>query len=163
MSAVRLEIEEALCWGCKACEVACKQENRAPDGVKLIAVHPDGPKPVDGRLTFVYRVARCRQCDEPACLPVCPAEAITRRPADGLVLLDPAACSGCRACVEACPYGAIAFDTQKEVALKCNLCYHRVDRGLVPACADNICLGHCIRLAGPGGVAPPPAGTRAGG
>jgi len=27
---------------------------------------------------------------------------------------------------------------------KCNMCYHRVDNGLIPACADNVCLAHCI-------------------
>jgi Fe-S-cluster-containing dehydrogenase component len=46
--------------------------------------------------------------------------------------------------MEACPYDAIAFDGDRDVALKCNLCFHRVDKGLVPACADNICPAHCI-------------------
>jgi Fe-S-cluster-containing dehydrogenase component len=32
------------------------------------------------------------------------------------------------------------------VARKCNLCHHRVDRGLMPACADNVCLAHCIHF-----------------
>ena len=34
---------EAFCWGCRTCEVACKQENKAADGVKLISVTEDGP------------------------------------------------------------------------------------------------------------------------
>lgn len=24
------------------------------------------------------------------------------------------------------------------------MCHHRVDLGLLPACADNVCLAHCI-------------------
>jgi Fe-S-cluster-containing dehydrogenase component len=38
----------------------------------------------------------------------------------------------------------IAFDDDRSVAQKCNLCHHRVDQGLIPACADNVCPAHCI-------------------
>ena len=38
----------------------------------------------------------------------------------------------------------MAFDPGRNTARKCNLCHHRVDKGLIPACADNVCLGHCI-------------------
>ena len=51
-------------------------------------------------------------------------------------------------CVDECPYEAIEFDP-KEVARKCNLCLHRVEKGLFPACADNICPGHCIYFGDP--------------
>ena len=60
--------------------------------------------------------------------------------------LDEHECTGCRACIEACPYGAIGFDEMKAVAQKCNLCHHRVGKGLLPACADNVCLAHCIQF-----------------
>ncbi|MCL4538668.1 MAG: hypothetical protein M1378_03575 [Bacteroidetes bacterium] len=54
--------------------------------------------------------------------------------------------------MEACPYNAIRFDENNQKALKCNLCYHRVDRGLIPACADNVCLAHCIYFGDPGSI-----------
>ena len=37
-----------------------------------------------------------------------------------------------------------AFDSAKGVARKCNMCHQRVENGLYPACADNVCLAHCI-------------------
>ncbi len=43
----------------------------------------------------------------------------------------------------------ISFDDTKKIATKCNLCHHRVDNGLYPACADNICLAHCIYFGDP--------------
>jgi Fe-S-cluster-containing dehydrogenase component len=143
MTKYALKIGENFCWGCKTCEVACKQENRAADGVKLIAVWEDGPKLVDGKLDFSFRITVCQHCDAPPCMDACPAEAITKRP-DGIVVLDDETCTGCGACLEACPYQAIAFDQEKGVAQKCNLCHHRVDRGLLPACADNVCPAHCV-------------------
>jgi Fe-S-cluster-containing dehydrogenase component len=100
---------------------------------------------VNGRWHFIYRVNVCRHCDDPPCVDACPEEVITRR-GDGIVVLDSDACTGCQACLDACPYGAIAFDEGNAVARKCNLCYQRVDQGLFPACADNICLAHCIHF-----------------
>lgn len=140
-----LEVEEEECWGCRACEVACKQEHRLPAGLRLIRVVEDGPRMTEGRPFFLYRLHLCRHCEQPSCLPTCPEGAISQR-ADGIVILDEKRCSGCRACLEACPYQAIVFDPEQGVARKCNLCHHRVDQGLLPACADGICLAHCIRL-----------------
>ena len=97
---------------------------------------------------MVFRVRVCRHCDDPPCEAACPVAAITRR-GDGIVVLDETECTGCRACLDACPYGAIAFDETNDVARKCNLCHHRIDRGLLPACADNVCLGHCIHFGNP--------------
>ncbi len=143
MNQYRLVIDQKACWGCKACEVACKQENQVPVGVKYISIQEDGPQSVDGKLDMVYQVTVCRHCEQPECIEVCPEEAIIKRD-DGIVILDQEKCSGCGVCLEACPYQAIAFDQTKTKAGKCNLCSHRVDKGLLPACADNICLARAI-------------------
>jgi len=145
MKKYALVIDHEACWGCKTCEVACKQENRAADGIKLIYVSEDGPKIVDGEPYFVFQVNVCRHCDDPDCIDACPEEAITKRK-DGIVVMDYEQCTGCELCIEACPYNAISFDADKDVAQKCNLCYERVDQGLIPACADNVCLAHCIHF-----------------
>ncbi len=143
MSKYEIKINHDLCWGCKTCEVACKQENRAPEGVKLIHVAEDGPRQVDDRLVFSFRVNLCRHCDDPPCADVCPDEAIRKRQ-DGIVVMDYERCTGCQACIAECPYDAIAYDHDRNIANKCNFCHHRIDQGLIPACADNVCLAHCI-------------------
>jgi hypothetical protein len=56
-------------------------------------------------------------------------------------------CGSC--CIQACPYHAIAFDQKIGKIQKCNLCHHRVTNGLYPACADNVCLAHCIYFGDP--------------
>lgn len=151
MNKVALIIEEFACWGCRACEVACKQEFNPPeatDGVKYLSVWADGPRVMNGKLDFLWRVNVCKHCAEPACAEACSVEAITKRE-DGIVILSSEKCSGCQICIDACPYRAIVYDEGRKKATKCNLCYHRVDKGLYPACADNVCLAHCIYFGDP--------------
>lgn len=145
MKRFALRIDEELCWGCQTCEAACKQENRTPDGVKLIEVMEEGPSLVHGKWHYVFRLRRCRHCEAPPCADACSEGAISRRD-DGVVVMDSERCTGCEACIDACPYEAIDFDSANGIARKCNLCHHRIDNLLLPACADNVCLAHCIRL-----------------
>jgi len=143
MKTYRLWIDDAACWGCQACEVACKQENDIPVGLKIIRVGEIEPRDLNEKDRYTFKVSFCQHCADAPCAAVCPVEAITRRE-DGVVILDSEKCTGCQACMDTCPYDAIAFNEASDIAMKCNLCFHRVDKGLVPACADNICPAHCI-------------------
>jgi len=79
---------------------------------------------------------------------VCPESAIEERE-DGVVILDQEKCSACGLCANECPYNAISLDPESGLAYKCNLCFQRIDKGLIPACADNVCLAHCISFEAP--------------
>jgi tetrathionate reductase subunit B len=147
-----LVIDHEKCWGCKTCEVACKQEFEVAEGVRLIFVKEDGPRIVKDKPYFQYRVNVCRHCDDPPCADVCAEDAIYER-GDGIVLLNDNLCTGCRLCLDACPFDAIDFDVDQGIARKCNLCHNRVDNGLIPACANNICLAHAIYFGDPKEIA----------
>ncbi len=107
MKHYKLIFEEYACWGCKACEVACKQEYNPPpygsydpkgtDAVKYVSVWGDGPKFVDGKLDFMWRVNVCKHCDQPPCTLSCPEGAISKDPKTGIVLHDKEKCNGCNA------------------------------------------------------------------
>lgn len=152
MKRYALVIDHESCWGCKTCDAACRQEFHTPAGVHLISVTEKSPGKKDDTMEFLYHVNVCRHCDEPPCIEACPEGVILKRQ-DGIVVLDEAYCTGCRLCIKACPYDAIGFDEDNGFAQKCNLCHHRVDHGLIPACADNVCLAHCITFGDPDEIA----------
>jgi Fe-S-cluster-containing dehydrogenase component len=82
----------------------------------------------------------CNHCDNAPCVEVCPVDA-TYLTEDGAVLVDPEVCIGCGYCVQACPYGARYIypengpnERMRGIVDKCTWCYHRIQRGLEPAC-----------------------------
>jgi Fe-S-cluster-containing dehydrogenase component len=77
----------------------------------------------------------CNQCAHSPCVQVCPVGATFESP-DGVVLVDKDYCLGCRYCVQACPYGCRFIDPRTNTVDKCNLCYHRITRGLTTACCE---------------------------
>jgi len=130
------------CSGCLACEVACKQEHDLPVGPGWIKVSTNASKNTGSKLQRMYKVTQCMHCSEPQCAEACPTNAIIKR-ADGVVLVDVNLCNGCSSCVDACPLGAMQFDSEQGIGQKCDMCVTRIDRGLKPFCV-NACPAHCI-------------------
>jgi len=77
----------------------------------------------------------CNHCEHPPCVQVCPTGA-SYKAKDGAVLIDQDYCIGCQYCVQACPYGARYFNVEKRTSDKCTWCYHRITKGLKPACVE---------------------------
>jgi Fe-S-cluster-containing dehydrogenase component len=100
----------------------------------------------------------CNHCDNPPCCRVCPTKA-TFKGEDGIVVMDPHRCIGCRYCMVACPYGARSFNygdprkapdelnsafpsnpdyptRTKGVVEKCNFCAERLAKGEMPVCVE---------------------------
>lgn len=77
----------------------------------------------------------CNQCENPPCVQVCPVGATYQAP-DGVVLVDRKWCIGCGYCIMGCPYGVRFFHPVHHTAEKCNFCYHRITKGMMPACVQ---------------------------
>lgn len=145
-------IDESRCIGCDACIVACKQENDLPAklddipgtiGFSYIRVETIGPEGEYPDLSAMsYRPIMCMHCNHPPCMPACPEEAIFKRN-DGIVLIEEQACTGCEACLEACPYDVVRMDHTRSIARKCTFCENLVDQGLDPACV-SACNGGAL-------------------
>ena len=141
---ISLIVDLDLCLFHRSCEVACQQENNLPLGVKWMRVLAVGPEEFDGKLKMVFPHIRCRHCGKPPCIEACPTEAIKKR-ADGIVLIDIDLCIGCKECIEACPFGVPQFDPEQGIVGMCNLCAHRLDQGLQPACVE-LCPTEAIKF-----------------
>jgi Fe-S-cluster-containing dehydrogenase component len=146
------------CIGCGRCAFACKEENDVPRDpfyfrtwVERYVIDKDGKVLVDSpeggingfpaqsedenflRSFFVPKL--CNHCGNPPCVQVCPVGA-TFQTKDGVVLVDKDYCLGCRYCIQACPYGARYLHPESKTADKCTFCYHRIKKGLLPACVE---------------------------
>lgn len=148
-------IDVNKCIGCGLCVKACKQENGVPLDQEVYRtwverylkfseedVRIDSPrggldfKQYDVRPEKQFFVPKlCNQCKNPPCVQVCPVGATYRTP-DGVVLVDRKRCIGCRYCIQSCPYGARFLHPVLKVADKCTWCYHRISKGLQPACVE---------------------------
>jgi len=126
----------------KSGEISVDSPNAGRDGFKPLEHPPEDIR----KSSFVPKL--CNQCENPPCVQVCPVGA-TFKTKDGVVLVDQERCIGCGYCIQACPYGARylvpdAKDTpsgQIHVADKCNWCYHRITKGLNPACVEACPVG----------------------
>lgn len=134
-------LDQTKCIGCHACSTACKSENEVPLGVNRTYV-----KSVDvgvfPQVRRSFQVTRCNQCTDAPCVAACPTEAMYKRD-DGIVDFDKQICIGCKACMAACPYDAIFINPEDHSAEKCNMCAHRLDVGLEPACV-SVCPTEAI-------------------
>lgn len=133
-------VDTRRCVGCNACVLACKGENALePESARCwITSDTRGFYP---DLRMEVRSERCNQCSDAPCVTNCPTGASHYGPG-GIVLVDAGLCTGCKACMAACPYEA-RFINPAGVADKCTFCVHRVDRGLDPACVTN-CPTHAL-------------------
>jgi len=141
-------IDQERCIGCEACSIACKIENNASDHWIKVETQGGADKDTPGGrypdLTMDFLPKLCNQCENPPCVESCPEDALQKRN-DGIVILDQELCSGCQACLTACPYNVIIFDENNNVAEKCHFCVHRVDQGLEPFCLI-CCEGQAIHF-----------------
>lgn len=140
-------IDIAHCSGCYNCQIACKDEYCGNDWTPYAKPQPDVgqfwmhiDEHIRGTIPKVkmhYLPHLCNHCKNAPCMAVCPAGAFERR-ADGLIILSPEKCTGCRKCLETCPYGAIFYNEELKIAQKCTGCAHLLDHdeGALPRCIE---------------------------
>jgi len=139
-------IDVARCNGCYCCQIACKDEHVDNDWSPIAAPQPDtghfwfkmteetqGSVP---KVKVAYTPTLCNHCDNAPCLEA--SDAVYRRD-DGLIVIDSIKAKGDKALVDSCPYGAIYWNAELELAQKCTGCAHLIDDGRPPRCVEACC------------------------
>jgi DMSO reductase iron-sulfur subunit len=120
------------CVGCHSCEVACAEQNGLPADTawRRVGEFEGGSFPDTKRF---HLSMSCNHCLEPACLEGCPTEAYVKLD-NGVVAHNADDCIGCQYCTWNCPYSVPAFQPDRRIVTKCDMCLPRLEEGLKPAC-----------------------------
>lgn len=131
----RFHFDATRCIGCRACEVACNEQNNNPADIKWrrVGEMEGGAFPAVMQL---FNSMSCNHCIDPACLKGCPTESYIKIEATGIVVHDDEACIGCQYCTWNCPYGVPVYHEERHIVTKCHMCHKRLDEGQSPACVQ---------------------------
>lgn len=143
MAKFAMLIDPSRCTGCNACRIACQMQWQLP------------PEMYYNRLEFIERgkypnarqeiiPVQCMHCDNAPCKDVCPTGATYKR-TDGLVLINPKKCIGCKYCMVACPYSVRQINEQG-IPEKCKFCAEFIIEGEQPPCTST-CMNE-VRVFG---------------
>ncbi len=130
-------IDPNRCIGCQACVQACTEcdTHRGESMIHLEFIER-------ARSTQTVPVV-CMHCEQPTCAEVCPADAI-KRTSDGVVQsARKPRCIACGNCVVACPFGVPEVYEDRQIMMKCDMCYDRSSTGKKPMCA-TVCPSQAL-------------------
>lgn len=149
-----LLIDVAKCFNCNDCALAVHDEyygNSFPGyaeemprlGHRWIDViqHERGAYPM---VDVAYLPVTCNHCDNAPCAKAATNGAVVKR-ADGIVIIDPEKAKGQRAIVEACPYGAVWWNEEKQLPQAWPFDAHLLDKGWTKTRGTQACPTEAMR------------------
>ncbi len=132
--------DQTRCTGCYTCVVACKDWHDIPAGPvswRRVITREKGGYP---EIFVSFLSTSCYHCENPVCVDACPAEAISKRESDGVVVVNRDECLGkdsCGMCLEVCPYDIPQFGPEEDAKMqKCTFCLDRLLENKNPVCVD---------------------------
>lgn len=117
MSKILVPKDMNKCLGCFTCMSVCAVTNKKNHSLVKSAIRVR----TTGGMTSNFVAIVCLGCIEPACMEVCPSNALEKRPGGG-VLVREDRCIGCRRCQKACIMRAINFDEETNKPIICRHC-----------------------------------------
>jgi Fe-S-cluster-containing dehydrogenase component len=141
--------------GCQTCETICAETHGLPPptGVPkpgIIRNTDEQHRTVINSFktskgeTFIKK--QCMHCNEPACAAACLTKAMYKTK-EGPVIWRGDKCMGCRYCMVSCPFDVPKFEyhSANPKIQKCTMCNERIEKGGIPACAEN-CPAEAIKF-----------------
>ncbi len=133
-----LIVDVARCDNCRNCFLATKDEHIGNDFPGYAASQPEkehswvdivrherGSYPI---VEANFMPVMCNHCDDAPCMKAAKDGAITKRD-DGIVIIDPEKSKGQKEIVDACPYGAVYWNEEKQIPQHWIFDAHLIDDG----------------------------------
>ncbi len=133
-----LIVDVAKCDNCRNCFLATKDEHIGNDFPGYAAAQPEkvhswvdivrherGQYPI---AEAHFMPVMCNHCDDAPCMKAAKDGAVTKR-ADGIVIIDPVKSKGQKQIVDACPYGAVFWNEEKQIPQAWIFDAHLLDTG----------------------------------
>ncbi len=110
-------IDPEKCTGCRLCEQVCSVKHFSVSNPALSSIHI-----VKWDNEGFYMPMLCQHCVDAPCMAICPKSAIHRNEILDSIEIEQDLCIGCKLCVSACPFGAMAYSEKAGRVYKCDLC-----------------------------------------
>ena len=143
-----LIVDVERCDNCRNCFLATKDEHIGNDFPGYAAPQPekqhswvDIKQKERGHYPIVeanFMPVMCNHCDDAPCMKVAKDGAITKR-ADGIVIIDPEKSKGQKKIVDACPYGAVYWNEEKQIPQAWIFDAHLLDSGWTKPRVEQSC------------------------
>jgi len=141
-------VDVARCDNCRVCFLATKDEHIGNDFPGYAASQPpqghnwlEIERKERGSYPIVeanFMPVMCNHCDDAPCMKAAKDGAIKKR-ADGIVIIDPEKSKGQKAIVDACPYGAVSWNEEKQIPQAWIFDAHLLDDGWTKTRAEQCC------------------------
>lgn len=149
-----LIVDVARCTNCRLCFLAVKDEYVGNEFPGYSAAQPalghnwlDIRRKERGAYPLVqahFLPVMCNHCDNAPCLRAARDGAVRKRP-DGIVIIDPDKSKGQKQIVDACPYGAITWNEERQIPQAWPFDAHLLDAGWNRTRAEQACPTNVFR------------------
>jgi Fe-S-cluster-containing dehydrogenase component len=149
-----LIVDVENCTNCNMCVLANADEYVGNDWPGYAAAMPKhGHRWIDilrrerGQSPMVdvaFVPTMCQHCDDSPCMKAAKDGAVTKRP-DGIIVIDPVKSKGQRAIADACPYGAVWWNEEKQIPQAWTFDAHLIDQGWKEPRAAQACPTGAIK------------------
>jgi Fe-S-cluster-containing dehydrogenase component len=149
-----LIVDVARCDNCRVCFLAVKDEYIGNDHPGYSAAQPvqghnwlEIQRKERGAYPLVearFMPVMCNHCDAAPCIEAARDGAVRKRP-DGIVIIDPEKSKGQRQIVDACPYGAVCWNEERQIPQAWTFDAHLLDEGWARTRGEQACPARVFR------------------
>ena len=147
-------VDVERCNNCRSCFLAVKDEHTGNEFPGYAASQPamganwlDIVRKERGAYPVVdahFMPVMCNHCDDAPCMKVARDGAVRKRD-DGIVIIDPVKSKGQKQIVDACPYGTISWNEEKQIPQHWIFDAHLLDTGWTKTRAEQACSMEVFR------------------